>query len=265
MTYFESFILGFIQGLTEFLPVSSSGHLVLAEHFFNLSFPESTMLTFDVVLHAGTLLALIIYFRKTWKRLIINFFRYFTLEKKDKTEINMLFLATLPVVIFGLGAKDFIESYMRNPLSVLISMLFVAIVLFVAEYLSKQNIREVDFKKAIIIGFSQAIAIFPGVSRSGMTISTAMIMHVKREKAAEFSFILGTIALFGASSYVFLKSLSVPVLISADLMFVGFLSSFFSSLFCVHFLLKFLKNNSLKVFSVYLCILVLISGFFVLN
>lgn len=280
MTPFDALFLGILQGLTEFLPISSSGHLVLAETLLNIHFPKETLHAFDVILHAGTLVALLVYFRKTWKRLIISLFSYLfsfinnlhsgTMDphrslsrlrgdgddrkEEDKLLIQILILGTIPVVLVGLFFKDFIDEFFRDPKRVLLCMGFIGIVFLFAERFPKQKPKKkIGLKEGLIIGLFQALALIPGVSRSGTTISVAMFQGISRHKAAEFSFLLGTPALFAATSYIsyqiFNGTLAPPPLMQIS---IGFLSSFFVSILCVHYLLKFLKKYSLRVFSVYL-------------
>ncbi|MBT4936656.1 undecaprenyl-diphosphatase UppP [Candidatus Peregrinibacteria bacterium] len=256
MTPLDALLLGVLQGLTEFLPVSSSGHLVLAENLLNIHFSKETLNAFDVILHAGTLAALLLYFRKTWKRLILSFFTYFSdnTKKEDKLLIHILILGTIPVVLAGLFFKDFIDEFFRDPKRVLMCMGFIGILFLFAEKFPKEKLKKkIGLKEGLIIGLFQALALIPGVSRSGTTISIAMFQGIPRHKAAEFSFLLGTPALAAATSYIsfqiFNGTLTPP---SLPLILVGFLSSFFVSILCVHYLLKFLKKYSLRVFSFYL-------------
>ncbi len=256
MTFLNALFLGLLQGITEFLPISSSGHLVLAEHFLNISLDESIMLSFDVILHAGTLLALILYFWKTWEKLILSFFTYFSnkTNKEDKTLLNILVIGTIPIIIVAPFTKDILENYLRNPLFVISFMGIVGVIFLLAEKFSpKTKSEKVSFKQGVIIGIFQVLALIPGVSRSGTTIATGMFQGVERHKSAEFSFLLGTIAILAATVYVsfdIFSSEAITLPLSQTL--VGFFSSFISSILCVHFLLKFLKKHSLRVFAFYL-------------
>jgi undecaprenyl-diphosphatase len=266
MTYFDAFFLGILQGLTEFLPVSSSGHLVLAEHFLNIHFSKETLQAFDVILHAGTLSALFIYFSSTWKKLIISFFSYTSLPKEspEKTLIHILVLATIPIIFAGLFLKDFIDSTFRNIESIFIFMGIIGVTFLFAEKFPAQKTKKtVGLKEGIIIGFFQILALIPGVSRSGTTIATAMFQGIPRHIAAEFSFILGTPAISAAVVYILYNILNGQ-LQSPPLMqsIIGFISSFIVSLVCIHYLLQFLKKYSLRVFAYYLISLSLIGFFF---
>ncbi|PCI25640.1 UDP-diphosphatase [Candidatus Peregrinibacteria bacterium] len=266
MTYIQALLLGMVQGLTEFLPVSSSGHLVLAEHFLGINIPSDILQSFDITLHAGTLLALLIYFHVRWKKLFQTLFGYFSNKTKqeDKQLLHMLVLGTLPVVIIGLSFKDVIEETLRTPVAVFIAMGVVAVVLFLAEKIPViKKHKTVSLKQGMIIGLFQAIALIPGISRSGTTIAVAMFQGIKREVAAEFSFLLGTVAIAGATVYTALKVMMGTVgVLPVGIMLTGFMSSFVVSLICVHGLLQFLKKYSLRVFSMYLIILSLTGLFF---
>ena len=260
MTFLQSLLLGTLQGLTEFLPVSSSGHLVLAEHFMGIHFPPATMMAFDVTLHAGTLFALFIYFWKTWWTLIQTFFAFLKIpvskkpSKKDNTLLLILIVATLPVIITALLFKDTIDTVFRDPIFVLSFMGIIGIIMFLAEKFPKEkNTKEITFWHGLRIGLFEVFALLPGVSRSGTTISTAMFMGIPRAKAAEFSFLLGTPALLGATLYIGYEFISGSIqILPFSIMFTGFISSFIVSLICVHWLLQFLKKHSLRVFSYYL-------------
>ncbi len=258
MTILQSLLLWILQGLTEFLPVSSSGHLVLAEKLFKITLDENVMLSFDVILHAGTLLALLLYFSKTWKTLIKTFFCFFSnnTQKEDKDFLKTLILATIPIIIAWLLLKDVIEEYFRDPKYIFVFMGIIWVVMFFAEKIRKFSPdKKIWIKEGIIVWLFQCIALLPWVSRSGTTISTAMFQGVKRDKAAEFSFLLWTVALTAATCYIGLKIFMSWNFLPINLVATGFIASFVSSLICVHFLLKFLKNHTLIVFSIYLIVI----------
>ena len=264
MTLLQSVLLGLLQGLTEFIPVSSTGHLVLAEHLFNVNYNPKEMLSYDIVLHAGSLLALLIYFSTTWKKLIIAVFTYVSPHRnqEDKNLLNTLILATIPAIIVAVIFDDYIETYFRNPLIVTSLMGLTGIVFLFAERYPKEKTKDkVSIKEGIAIGVIQAIALLPGVSRSGTTMSAGMFNGVKRHVSAEFSFLLGTVAIFAATAYTSLGLFDSKFSIPLPFLIVGFITSFLSSLATIHFLLKFLKKYSLRIFSLYL-VLISLLGFF---
>lgn len=238
MTILEAILLGVIQGITEFLPISSSGHLIIFESFFGLNVEE--LLDFDIALHMGTLLAILIYFRKDiWD--LITF--------KNPKLMKLLLIATIPAVLLGFTFKDTIEDLLRSPISVSILMIIVGILFILPENLFMKKRGELNLKKSILIGFAQSLALMPGVSRSGATILSGTWLGLSREEAARFSFLLGSIAIFGAGILA-AKDLD-QVTIQTSVLTSGFLASFIAGLFSIGFLMKFLKKYSLKIFGVY--------------
>lgn len=238
MTILEAILLGVIQGITEFLPISSSGHLIIFESFFGLNVEE--LLDFDIALHMGTLLAILIYFRKDiWDLLTF----------KNPKLMKFLLVATIPAVVLGFTFKDTIEDLLRSPTSVSILMIIVGILFMLPENLFVKKHGEINLKKSILIGFAQSLALMPGVSRSGATILSGTWLGLSREEAARFSFLLGSIAIFGAGILA-AKDLD-QITIQSSVLISGFLASFIAGLFSIGFLMKFLKKYSLKVFGVY--------------
>lgn len=255
MEILDATILGAVQGLTEFLPISSSGHLVVAESLLGLK--VESLLTFDIAVHAGTLVAILAYF---WRD-IINIF-------KNPKLLSILFFGSLPIVVAGLSFKEVSEpGDFRTIGSVGFFMIVVAIVFLLAEKLkikkSGNVVGKLDIKKAFVIGLFQAVAIIPGVSRSGMTISGGLLQGLKREEAARFSFLLGAVAIFGAvvlTSKDFIEGLISrgsavgrgAVFFEPAPMIVGLVVSGVVGYLAIWGLMKFLKNHSLLVFAVYL-------------
>lgn len=267
MTYLESVLLGILQGLTEFLPVSSSGQLVIAEHFFGLSAIDPTVMKdFDIFLHTGTLLALFILFWHEFVSMFTflykKFIQLFGLKKElnekeaeAKNLIIYLILATLPVAFVGFFFEDTIDLT-RKPLIVAMFLGLTALLFLLAEKLPAQKTNEkLTLKNTLTMGFFQIIGLFPGISRSGSTISGGLFTGLKREKAAYFSFMLAVPAILGATI------LSVKDMLSEDLgalnnsiILVGFLSSFVVSYFTAKFLLIIFKKLSLNFFAIILFI-----------
>ncbi len=233
MTLLQAILLGIVQGITEFLPISSSGHLVLFESLFQLNVDQ--LKDFDIVVHVGTLLAILVYF---WRDII------------NPKYWPWLIVGTIPAVIIGFTLEDQIDSLFRSALSVGIIMLVLGLIFMIPEKWGQTTGKKITWWRALLIGIAQAIAIIPGVSRSGSTILTGRMLGINREEAARFSFLLGSIAIAGAGLLTALdlsqSDLSVTTLIA------GFLAAFISGLISVVLLMRFLKQHSLKVFGIYL-------------
>lgn len=261
MTILQAIILGLIQGFTEFIPVSSSGHLVLAHHFFEIN---ATGLAFDVALHLGTLVALLIYFRKDLWNLLRGLF-----VKGPETRLAwFLVMATIPAVIVGMLLEKTAETAFRSPRLVAINLALVAILMLFAErfyhlHVTKPTkLDKVSRKQALVMGISQAAAIIPGVSRSGSTITAGLFMGMDRVAATRFSFLLGIPITAGAIAKVFTESQTLQQFQDDRAVFmVGILTAFLSGLVAIRFLLKYLSRHSLAAFAYYrigLSVLVLI-------
>jgi len=249
MSYLESIIQGILQGLTEFLPVSSSGHLNIVHGIFGKG--EPLPLIFTVILHLFSLMAVILVFRKTLFNVIIGFFKALKDRKSnDNFKLAMLIVvATIPTAIIGLLFEDFIETHLTNPLLISIILFFNGILLFVSKYF-KQKDRDITYIDAIIIGIIQGLAITPGISRSGSTISTAILLGVGREKAGTFSFLLSIPAILGA---VVLKYKAFLTLESSMLItyLTGGIFAFIVGYFSLVFLLKLIKKGKFYIFAYY--------------
>ncbi|MBD3270739.1 undecaprenyl-diphosphatase UppP [Candidatus Peregrinibacteria bacterium] len=258
MTLFEAVLLGVVQGITEFLPISSSGHLILVEDWLGLH--VESLKSFDIAVHFGTLVAIFAYFRKDFSQLFLASVAIVKRKKgyeKEKKLIKWLVLATLPAVFVGLFLGDTIDFYARSSFSVAIVLILVGLIFFIAEYVhSKLQIKKINFLNSFIIGCAQAIALIPGVSRSGITITAGIFQGIKREEAARFSFLLGSIAITAATLLAIVKSFSGDIeTVSLELIIAGLLASGFSGFFAVSFLMKYLKKHSLRIFGLYRIIL----------
>ncbi len=245
MTYLEAIALGVLQGITEFLPISSSGHLILAEKFFHI---EGTGLTFDVFLHLGTLLAVLIYFWQDWWN-ILSFKR----DKKHNPRLLFyLVLATIPGVIAGLFLEDAVATVFRSAERVAFMLIIMSIPMILAEIFSRQkeSVYQLNLPKALIIGCAQALAVIPGTSRSGITMSAGMLVGLKRPEAARFSFLLSAPIIAGAGFYEALKVLQGGEPFSIVYV-IGFLASFISGLAVIAWLLRFLRTHTFYSFVVY--------------
>jgi len=241
MTVLHALILGIVQGLGEFLPISSSAHLVLIPWLFGWNDPG---LTFDVALHMGTLLAVVLYFWLDWVRLVKAALR--RQASDDKRIFWYLVLATIPGGLFGLAFENKAETVFRAPLLIGIMMIVMGILLYLAD--KKRQLRKMDtmtMADALWIGLSQALAIIPGVSRSGSTMMTARFLELTREDAARFSFLMSTPIILGAG-VLKLRHLTVA---SIDLPFlVGIITSFVVGILSISFLLRYLKTSNFGLF-----------------
>jgi undecaprenyl-diphosphatase len=250
MTLLDALILGIIQGIAEFLPISSSGHLVLTESLLGLEISE--LKGFDVVLHAGTLLAIFVYF---WQDIID------LLTKKAKRPLlGYLILATIPAVIIGLTMEDWLDEVFRDPKAVITMLLVLAVFFVIAEkFPPTKDKTKFTLKNTFIMGIAQAFALIPGISRSGSVIGTGLLFGLKRDEAARFAFLLGIPAIGGATLLTSLKVYSGEAFLpDMTLVAVGFVTSLLVGYASVAFLMKFLKKHSLQVFSVYLALVFVI-------
>lgn len=267
MNFIESIILGLIQGLTEFIPVSSSGHLDLIPRLLGWENPTTAFILF---LHIGTLLSLLIYFRKLIFRYIsvlIKLVKRKNLKRKDERDLKVIknvLLSIIPAVLIGFLLEGVISGFYDSNNNIEIVMLAVAVpmiligILFLLETkIFKNNnleLKDLSSKKAFGIGLIQAVAFIRGVSRSGITLLGGQALGLKRVDAAEFSFLMSIPIITGTSLYSIYEFIKLPQQQIQDeigLAFVGMIVSFISGLFAVNFLLKFLKTNSLKVFGIY--------------
>ena len=241
----QALILGIVQGLTELLPISSSAHLNLIPWAFNWNIPES----FDVALHFGTLLAIVLFFYKDWLKLIKGGFNQ--VVKKEKTFEGKMFwylvAATIPGGIIGFVLDKFVGNKLETPIIIALALIIMGIVLYVVDKKSKSNIKfeKMNFKQTFLIGLSQCLAFIPGVSRSGITMTTGRLLGIERESVAKYSFLLSTPIVFAATLFK-LKDFvfSIPF-------FIGVLASFLVGIFVIKFLLEYLKKGSFKVFAIY--------------
>lgn len=251
MTVIQAIILGLIQGITEFIPVSSSGHLVVAHHFLNIN---STGLSFDVALHLGTLFALLIYFYKD----LWNLFKAVIHRKPEARLVWLLALATVPAVIAGVLLESAAESAFRSPRLVAIDLALMACVMLYAEHwyhtrvTKPTKLEKTNVKQASVMGIAQAIALIPGVSRSGITITSGLFAGMDRVAATRFSFLLGIPITAGAILKVLTSSEGVQLLHSENhVVIIGIVTAFLSGLLAIRFLLKYLSKHSLAIFAYY--------------
>jgi undecaprenyl-diphosphatase len=261
MEIFAAAILGIVQGLTEFLPISSSAHLILVPWFFGWK-PEG--IAFDVSLHVGTAMAVIAFFWRDWIRLarevILGFKEGKPLGNPDRRLAWYLVVGTLPAVVAGLAFEDYVEQQLRSPLVIVFTLTILAAFLFWAERRSRQDrsIESYTWADSLIIGFSQAVALIPGVSRSGITMTVAMLRNSTRTSAARFSFLLSTPVIVGAGVLEILRLVKAVLhpapgmeVVHWNVLGVGFVAAAVSGFFCIRFFLHYLQTRSFMPFVVY--------------
>lgn len=257
MDIINSFILGIVQGITEFLPVSSSAHLVLVPKIIKIKSEILNSLTFDVVLHFGTLLAVLIFYREKVLNLIIAFFNgIFNTQKREIPDFKLsvcLIVATIPAFFAGYFLNNYAENTFRSPLLIAIIFILFALFLFFADKKKGllKDTEQITLKEAIIIGCFQAFAIIPGVSRSGITITAALLLGFKRDKAAEFSFLLSIPVIFGAFIFKINDAFKSGAGDNILIFLSGFISSFIAGFLAIYFLINFVKKNSYMPFIAY--------------
>ncbi|CAK8718337.1 hypothetical protein GCAAIG_07790 [Candidatus Electronema halotolerans] len=258
MTLLQSFVLGLVQGLTEFIPVSSSGHLVLVPHLLGWHFPKDQSFVFDVLVQLGTLAAVVVYY---WQDLtaiarafLLGLVRRQPFAEADARMGWFLILATLPAVVVGLLAKDLVEQAFASPKMTGVFLLCTAILLLIAEKAGNRcrSMQELDWKDSLWIGFSQVLALLPGVSRSGATLAGGMTRHLDRPAAARFSFLMSVPVMVGASVLAAKDLLDLPALHDFLLpLLLGFLTAMVSGYLAIRWLITYLSRHSLHIFAGY--------------
>ena len=276
MSLLQAFFLGILQGATEFLPVSSSGHLVLVPWLLRWSSPG---LAFDAVVHWGTALAVIVYFWEEWIGLVrgallsLGRTRLFRSRPVSGVEseadesgggvlVWLILLGTIPGVLFGYFLEDFFERMFARPVAAAGFLLVTAILLTASERLGRRQrgLDELDWRDALVIGLGQALAIFPGISRSGATIAAGLALGLEREPAAHFSFLLATPIVLGAGLLKVVELAQTGGLeAQAPALVLGFVASAVVGFVCVHLLLRYLQRRRLYPFAVYCALFGLLS------
>lgn len=256
MNFFLAILAGAVQGLSEFLPISSTGHLIIFQRLFNL--PENSFgLSFDASLHLGTLLAILIFFYKDYITAL-----------RSKRMIQSLIIGTIPGALFGLMFEKTIESNIRQLWIVGAALIIFSFVMIMAEKISKmkKELKQMSIKDSLLIGLSQAIALIPGVSRSGSTISAGLFLNYNREDAAKFAFMLSGPIIAGAGGKKFLEVILSNQTSQTEIIYfiLGITSSAIVGYLTIKYFLKYLATKTLKPFIIYRLALgvILISSIF---
>ncbi len=268
--------LGIVEGITEWLPISSTGHMILVDAFIKLNVSEEFKEFFLVVIQLGAILAVVVlYFKKLFP------FELKKIDGKNKIVSNKdtwilwakVLVACVPAGIIGLLFDDLLDEYLYNPLTVALMLIIYGILFIIVENRNKgkeskiNSLKEITFKTALIIGIFQVLSLIPGTSRSGATILGAILIGTSRNIAAEFTFFLAIPVMVGASLFKLLKFVMSGAVITANeyiILAVGMITAFIVSILAIKFLMSYIKKNDFKLFGVYriiLGILVLIAGF----
>lgn len=249
MSSIEAVILGLIQGLTEFLPVSSSGHLTIAKALFGI---ETSDLSFEIAVHAATVLATIVVFRKQILELLQGLFKF---KYNEQTKyILMICVSMIPVFVVGMFFKDYVEALFGSGLVIVAIGLFItAILLFLSDHIGRRT-DGMSYKSAFWMGVAQALAVMPGLSRSGSTIATGLMCGVKKEEVAQFSFLMVLVPILGEAFLDLVGGDAGASTTGGLQLALGFLAAFVSGLFACKFMIAVVRRASLKWFALYCCI-----------
>ncbi len=251
VTILHSIFLGFVQGLSEFLPISSSGHLIAIPYIFSWNYQG---LAFDIALHAGTAIAIVAFFWRDWVNILKNAF----IKKKNGKEnqksgrypdnlLWQILVASIPAAIIGLVLEEVVDNALRSVIFVAFNLAFFGFLLWYADKKSKSHIvpQEITYGKSFLIGISQSFALIPGVSRSGITLTAGRWLGLAREDAARFSFLLATPAIVGA---FLLKLPEIGGNMTSLAFWLGVISSTVFGILAIKFLMNYLKKSDLKLF-----------------
>lgn len=257
MTAIQALVLGIIQGLTEFIPVSSSGHLIAVPELLGWDYQGKS---FDAAVHLGTFAALLLYYRREWLRILAEFAWHVLRKTPYDTEseggrlLVPILVACIPAAIVGVAWEDFIEQTLSRWEFVAAALVVFGLLMLVADRIGKRtrSIRHMSYLDFIVIGCAQAVALLPGVSRSGITITAGLFRGLDRASSARFSFLLSTPVIFGAGVFALRKMLAAGMDSSeAGVVLVGFVSAMVSGYAAIHFLISYLQKRSLILFVVY--------------
>ena len=262
MEWFQALILGLVQGLTEFLPVSSSGHLAIGRALLGVAPTED--LVFEVTVHAATVLATIVVFRKQIWQLLCGLFKW---KYNDETDyILKICVSMIPVLIVGVFFKDAVESAFSSMLVVGLALLVTAMLLFFSDVFArrehtdkeKESRNGISFWQALVVGVAQAVAVIPGLSRSGATISTGLLCGVKRERMAQFSFLMVLVPILGEMFLDVVGGDFIASSVGVVPLIIGFVAAFVSGFFACKVMIALVKRAQLKWFALYCALVALL-------
>lgn len=247
MDWLQALILGLVQGLTEFLPVSSSGHLEIGKALLGIN-PDQSLI-FTIAVHGATVLSTIVIFWKDIRKIIVDLFKF---QWNESTKYaGMILISMIPAGITGLFFREQVESlFSENLLIVGLCLIVTAVLLFMTIKV-KTHDREVNFGRAFLIGIAQAIAILPGLSRSGATISTGLFLKIDREKAARFSFLMVILPVLGECFLDIVKGNFTDAKIGGSALVIGFLAAFIAGLLACRWMVNIVKKGKLSWFAIY--------------
>ena len=260
MTWFEALILGLVQGLTEFLPVSSSGHLEIGKVLLNIDVQES--LSFTVLVHFATVLSTITVFFYDIKKLLTGLFQF--KWNQETRYVSKILISMVPVLIVGLMFREEVESlFTGNLLMVGVALLFTALLL-VSTQLVKTGNKKIPFLDALIMGIAQAFATIPGISRSGATISAGLLLKNNRSDVAQFSFLMVLLPIIGAAllDILSMSSSTTEVGISVSSLIIGFLAAYLSGYMACRWMINIVKKGNLYWFAIYCALVGIVSIIF---
>lgn len=255
MSTFEIIILALIQGLSEFLPISSSAHLILPSQLLGW---HDQGLAFDVAVHVGSLLAVLCYFRKEVLQLTVGWGQSLSGKVNDDGKLAwMIILATIPVIIVGFLVKDYVEGWLRSGYVIATTTIVFGVLLYWADRVAMRQTQSVEltWKKALIIGLAQVAAIIPGTSRSGVTMTAALFLGISREKSARFSFLLSIPTILGAGTILTYKLVTGEHPVNWEELLYGVVLSFISAYICITLFLKWISTLGMTPFVIYRLIL----------
>ena len=249
MSIIQAMLFGILQGITEFLPISSSAHLIVVPWFFSVYEGSVDKLYFDVMVHFGTAFALLVVYAGRIYLTCVDDLKKMRAGDFSDSMIRKIVIGTIPAAIGGLLLKDVIEIYLRTPYVVIFSLIIVSLLMILAERVHLYN-REITYDVAILIGIAQAIALIPGVSRSGITITIGILLGLKRREAVDFAFLLSIPIVLAATMYEarHINFLDAP---ESVIYVVGAFSAFISGIVSLLFLIEYLKTHFLDLFAYY--------------
>ncbi len=256
MTFIEIIVLALIQGFTEFLPISSSAHLILPSQILGW---KDQGLAFDIAVHVGTLVAVVIYFRKEVVAILSAWFK--SLANNKQTEDSKLgwwiIIGTIPAAVFGLLAKDFIEAYMRSAWVIASTTIIFGLLLWYADVKGKQvrSIYQLNWKSALFIGLAQALAMIPGTSRSGITMTAGLMLGMNKQSAARYSFLLSIPVIAMMGLYYTIEMIFGNETVDWQVLIIGAVLSFISAYLCIFLFLKIIEKMGMMPFVIYRLVL----------